>query len=70
MLILARSQDEQIIVGDDVVITIIGIREGKVRLGIEAPDDVRVDRMEVRERIEREKSARRVQDAKRKDQEQ
>lgn len=48
MLILARQRVEQIVIGDDVTITVVDIRGDKVRLGIEAPRSVNVDRWEVR----------------------
>jgi carbon storage regulator len=46
MLILARKMSESIYIGDDVRITVVQIRPGRVRLGIEAPDNVRVRRNE------------------------
>ena len=42
MLILARSQNESIVIDDDIRITVLSDRHGQVRLGIEAPDDVTV----------------------------
>ena len=54
MLVLSRHRDESIMIGDDVVITIVDIRGDKVRLGIEAPSDVPVHRQEVYEAIQRE----------------
>jgi carbon storage regulator len=57
MLALSRRQQETIVIGQgasQVVITVLGIYEGKVRLGIEAPIEIPVDRGEVRKRIERE----------------
>ena len=50
MLVLSRQRDESIMIGDDVVITIVDIRGDKVRLGIEAPQDIPVHRQEVYER--------------------
>jgi len=47
MLVLSRKRDEQIILGDDVIITVVEIRGDKVRLGIEAPPHVPVHRSEV-----------------------
>lgn len=47
MLVLARKKNEQICIGDGVVITVVDIRGDKVRLGIEAPRDVPVHRSEV-----------------------
>lgn len=47
MLILSRREGEKILIGDDIIVTIQQIRGGQVRVGIEAPDDVPVDRMEL-----------------------
>lgn len=57
MLVLSRQRDESIIIGEDIVITIIDIRGEKVRLGISAPPHVPVHRKEVFEAIKREKQA-------------
>ena len=54
MLVLSRHRDESIIIGDDIVITVVDIRGDKVRLGIEAPSDIPVHRQEVYEAIQRE----------------
>lgn len=54
MLVLSRHRDESIIIGDDIVITIVDIRGDKVRLGIDAPTDIPVHRQEVYEAIQRE----------------
>lgn len=53
MLVLSRQRDESIMIGDKVVITIVDIRGDKVRLGIEAPQEVPVHRQEVYEAIKR-----------------
>lgn len=60
MLVLSRHRDESIMIGDDVMITIVDIRGDKVRLGIDAPQEIPVHRQEVYEAIKREnqKSAR------------
>lgn len=47
MLVLSRKINESIVIGDDVVVTIVDIRGDKVRLGITAPRDVPVHREEV-----------------------
>jgi carbon storage regulator len=47
MLVLSRQVDERIIIGDNIVITVVEIRRGSVRLGIEAPRDVTIHREEV-----------------------
>ena len=53
MLVLSRKRDQQIVVGDNVVITIVEIRGDKVRLGIEAPPHVPVHRSEIFDAIAR-----------------
>ncbi len=47
MLILTRSQNESIIINDDIKIIVISDRHGQVKLGIEAPDDVKIWREEI-----------------------
>jgi carbon storage regulator len=54
MLVLSRHRDESIMIGDNIVITIVDIRGDKVRLGIEAPVQIPVHRQEVYEAIQRE----------------
>ena len=54
MLVLSRHRDESIMIGDNIVITIVDIRGDKVRLGIQAPTNVPVHREEVFEAIKRE----------------
>ncbi len=54
MLVLSRHRDESIMIGDDVMITIVDIRGDKVRLGIDAPQEVPVHRLEVYQAIKRE----------------
>lgn len=54
MLVLSRQRDESIMIGDNVVVTIVDIRGDKVRLGIEAPGEIPVHRQEVYEAIQRE----------------
>lgn len=54
MLVLSRHRDESIMIGDDVVITIVDIRGDKVRLGIKAPQEIPVHREEVYDAIKRE----------------
>ena len=56
MLVLSRQRDESIIIGDNIVITIVDIRGDKVRLGIEAPKEVPVHRQEVYDAIQRERN--------------
>jgi carbon storage regulator len=54
VLVLQRRRDEQIIIGDDIVITVVEIRSDKVRLGIDAPKETKVDRVEIRRRKDQE----------------
>jgi carbon storage regulator len=54
MLVLSRGRDESIVIGDNIVVTIVDIRRDKVRLGIDAPSEIPVHRREVYEAIQRE----------------
>ena len=54
MLVLSRQLDESIMIGDDIVITLVDIRGDKIRLGIAAPPNVPIHRQEVYEAIQRE----------------
>jgi len=54
MLVLSRTRDETIMIGDDIEITVVDIRGDKVRLGITAPASVPVHRKEVYDAIKRE----------------
>lgn len=54
MLVLSRQRDESIMIGENIVLTIVDIRGDKVRLGIEAPSEIPVHRREVYEAIQRE----------------
>ena len=57
MLVLSRHRDESIMIGDEIVVTIVDIRGDKVRLGINAPTSVPVHRQEVFDAIQREAQA-------------
>ena len=57
MLVLSRKKDESIILGDNIVITVVDIRGDKVRLGIQAPTEISVHRQEVYEKIQTEKGS-------------
>ena len=54
MLVLSRQRDQSIMIGDNIVVTIVDIRGDKVRLGIQAPSEIPVHREEVYEAIKRE----------------
>jgi carbon storage regulator len=54
MLVLSRQRDESIIIGDNVVVTVVDIRGDKVRLGIQAPQEIPVHRREIYDAIQRE----------------
>jgi len=54
MLVLTRKPGEGIIIGDDICITVIEMKGGGVRIGIEAPRSTKVHRLEVFERIKQE----------------
>ena len=56
MLILTRRVGESLMIGDDVNVTVLGIRGNQVRIGVNAPKDVSVHREEIYERIQQEKS--------------
>lgn len=49
MLVLTRKKGETIRIGGDIVVTVVDIGQGKVRIGVEAPKTVPVDRSEVHE---------------------
>jgi carbon storage regulator len=54
MLILTRRVGETVMIGDEVTITVLGVKGNQVRVGINAPQSVAVHRKEVYERIKRE----------------
>jgi len=57
MLILTRRVGETLVIGDDVTVTVLGVRGNQVRLGVNAPKDVAVHREEIYQRIQNEKDA-------------
>ncbi len=63
MLVLSRKLDQKIMIGDDIVITVVEIRGDKVRLGIEAPTHIPIHRQEVYDAIKRHESAQSSHDA-------
>ena len=56
MLILTRRVGETLMIGDDVTITVLGVKGNQVRIGVNAPKDVAVHREEIYQRIQKEKT--------------
>lgn len=55
MLILTRRVGETLMIGDEVTVTVLGVKGNQVRIGVNAPKDVAVHREEIYERIKRER---------------
>lgn len=49
MLVLSRLENEAIVIGGNIVVRVVKVRGGKVKLGVDAPDEVRIDREEIHE---------------------
>ncbi|NNM51233.1 MAG: carbon storage regulator CsrA [Pseudomonadales bacterium] len=62
MLILTRRVGETLMVGDEVTVTVLGVKGNQVRIGVNAPKDVAVHREEIYQRIQREKGTAEHQD--------
>jgi carbon storage regulator len=63
MLILTRRVGETLMVGDDVTVTVLGVKGNQVRIGVNAPKDVSVHREEIYQRIQKEKADAKQTDA-------
>ena len=59
MLILTRRVGETLMVGDEVTVTVLGVKGNQVRIGVTAPKDVEVHREEIYQRIQKEKAEKR-----------
>lgn len=57
MLVLTRRPGESIVIGNGIKLTVVTVGPGRVKIGIEAPPSVRIDRSEIHDRIAQEKSA-------------
>jgi len=55
MLILTRGLGETLVIGDDVTVTVLGVRGKRIRIGVNAPKNVTVHRDEVYKRIQQKK---------------
>ena len=55
MLILTRRVGESLIIGDDIVINILGVKGNQIRIGVNAPKEISVHREEIYNRIQAEK---------------
>lgn len=57
MLILTRRKHEKVYIGDEIIVVVAEVDRGQVRLGIEAPENVKIYREEIYKRIQKEQEA-------------